>query len=68
MAISVTYQYWSKRNAAADWKGPYSDITKVPDAKYVKVRVNMSSTQADAVPVLKNMKIEYHNRGSVLFL
>ncbi len=67
MATSITYQFWSSDDAA-DWKGPYANIAEVPDAKYIKVRVNMSSDEAGAVPVLKDMRIEYFKRAQVSFI
>lgn len=56
---TVSFKFWSSKDGA-DWGSEYTDIARVPNSRYIKIKVTMArQSLAKAMPVLKDMTLTY---------
>ena len=65
---SVSFKFWPSNNGV-DWGSEYTDITLVPNSRFIKIQTNLARTSLlSAMPTIEDMTLGYRVLSDVIFI
>lgn len=65
---SISFKFWASNNGVT-WESEYTDITKVPNSRFLKIEVTLSRTSLlSAMPTIDDMTLGYRLCSQPIFI
>jgi len=65
---SVSFKFWASNNAV-DWGSEYTDITKVPNSRFIKIQATLARDNLlSAMPTIEDMTLGYRFLSEAIFI